>query len=309
MLSIIIPIYNVEAYLPQCLESMNILRKATDVEFILVDDGSPDNCGKICDEYATQHEDVKVIHQKNGGLSAARNAGINAAQGDYLWFIDSDDFLNTDALKVVKALKEQKADIFFFGTKLCDENGTVSGEIGRGLQTGNYSAIDIFRAFRFPFSGVQFSVFGRSVFQDVRFKEGIVSEDWQLILRALVKAEICFVVDANPYCYRIRTSGSITHSAKTFRYVRDSVDIAQDFYDCLNDKNILPQNKYILYAGICSMLVGVRRLITDEIEDKGDKKQSLDYFAQKTFWKEALCKGGNWKQWMQYYVLRLLTIF
>lgn len=303
MLSIIIPIYKVEQYLPQCLKSIDNLRKVTKLEVILVDDGSPDNCGKICDEYAAKHNDTKVIHQKNAGLSAARNAGIDAANGDYIWFIDSDDFLNEEASNVVKAIEKNDADIYFFGTRTCDEQGKVTGEIRRGLDTGYYSSLQVFQTFSFPFSGVPFSVFRSSVFKDKQFKVGIISEDWQFILRALTYAKKCYLIDTVPYCYRIRTSGSITHSTKTFRYVRDDVDIAQDFYDCLNDKNIVAENRQILYSGICAMLVAVRRLVLGEIKDKGEKRKSLDYFLTKHFWKEALHKGGNWKQWIQYYML------
>lgn len=302
-LSIIIPIYKVEKYLPQCLDSMENIRGKADCEFILVDDGSPDNSGKLCEEYAAKHNDTKVIHQKNAGLSAARNAGIDASTGDYLWFIDSDDYLDEDAVKVINVIINTDAEIYFFGTKLCDDSSNFLKEVRRGLNTGYYYPYQVFQAFRFPFSGVQFSIFRRSVFHDKRFKVGIVTEDWQFILRAMVYAKKCYVVDISPYCYRIRNSGSITHSAKTFKYVHDDVDIAQDFYDCLKDNTISQENRIILYSGICAMLVSIRRLTFGEIKDKSEKRKARQYFFTKNFWKEALHKGGNWKQWIQYYML------
>ena len=157
-ISIIVPIYKVEDYLPQCLESLDIVRRVAKTEVILVDDGSPDNCGMICDDYAEIHKDTVVIHQKNAGLSAARNAGINVATSNYIWFIDSDDFINDNAVGVIKNIERYDADIYFFGTKLCEEGGKVKGEIRRGLTTGQYSPLQVFQAFRFPFSGVPFSI-------------------------------------------------------------------------------------------------------------------------------------------------------
>lgn len=89
--SIIIPIYNVEKYLRQCIDSV-LAENFLDCEIILVNDGSPDGCGEICDEYANKYSHIKVIHKHNGGLSDARNAGIKEAKGDYLIFLDSDDY-------------------------------------------------------------------------------------------------------------------------------------------------------------------------------------------------------------------------
>ena len=93
LISIIIPIYNVEKYLKRCVESV-VNQTYKNLEIILVDDGSPDNCGKICDEFARKDERIKVIHKKNGGLSDARNAGIDVAKGEFLSFIDSDDYVD-----------------------------------------------------------------------------------------------------------------------------------------------------------------------------------------------------------------------
>ena len=90
IISIIVPIYNVEEYLPKCIDSI-LNQTYKELEVILVDDGSPDSCGKICDRYAKKDERVKVIHQKNGGLSAARNSGLDCANGEYIGFVDSDD--------------------------------------------------------------------------------------------------------------------------------------------------------------------------------------------------------------------------
>lgn len=115
MISIIVPIYKVEKYLRRCIESL-LNQDYHDIEIILVDDGSPDNCGIICDEYANKDTRIKVIHQKNGGLSAARNSGIDIAHGDYLMFVDSDDWVekNYCSMALQKA-KETESDIVVFG--------------------------------------------------------------------------------------------------------------------------------------------------------------------------------------------------
>ena len=95
MVSIIVPIYNVEQYISKCIESI-LAQTYRDFELILVDDGSPDMCGTICDEYARTDSRVYVIHQENKGLSAARNAGISLAKGEYISFIDGDDYVEKD---------------------------------------------------------------------------------------------------------------------------------------------------------------------------------------------------------------------
>lgn len=99
--SLILPVYNVEAYLDRCMRSI-LEQDFQDYEIILVDDGSPDRCGEICDGYARKYSHVHVIHKPNGGLSSARNAGLQAAKGEYIWFIDSDDWIEPGALSLLR---------------------------------------------------------------------------------------------------------------------------------------------------------------------------------------------------------------
>ena len=99
-ISIIVPIYNVEKYLDECLNSI-VNQSYTNLEIVLVDDGSPDNCPKMCDEWAKKDNRIIVIHKENGGLSDARNAGLNAITGDYFVFVDSDDFVHKDYIKIL----------------------------------------------------------------------------------------------------------------------------------------------------------------------------------------------------------------
>ena len=99
LISVIIPVYKVELYLKQCVESI-LIQTYSNIEIILVDDGSPDSCPQICDEYARKDYRIKVIHKSNGGLSDARNVGLNGAVGQYVVFVDSDDYwLNENCLK------------------------------------------------------------------------------------------------------------------------------------------------------------------------------------------------------------------
>ena len=111
MVSVIVPVYKVEPFLRRCVDSI-LTQTYQNLEIILVDDGSPDNCGKICDEYAAQDPRVKVIHRENGGLSAARNTGMENASGEYLAFIDSDDWIEPWSMEIMRKLAaEHDADI------------------------------------------------------------------------------------------------------------------------------------------------------------------------------------------------------
>ena len=111
LISVIIPVYNVEKYLRECLDSV-LAQTYKNLEIILIDDGSPDNCGKICDEYAQKDNRIKVIHQVNQGVSAARNAGLKVATGEYIAFVDSDDFIKPDMYEYLYALiSKEHADM------------------------------------------------------------------------------------------------------------------------------------------------------------------------------------------------------
>ena len=112
--SVVIPVYNVEQYLPRCVESV-FAQTLRDIEIILVDDGSPDGCGAMCDAYAKEDPRVKVVHKQNGGLASARNAGMDVMTGEYLFFLDSDDWIDPDGLERLLALaKEYDVDFVRF---------------------------------------------------------------------------------------------------------------------------------------------------------------------------------------------------
>lgn len=115
MISIIVPVYRVEEYIKECIDSI-LAQTYTDLEIILVDDGSPDNCGNICEDYSKKDERIKVIHKSNGGLSDARNAGIKAAKGEYIGFVDSDDWIEPNMYETLyKACSTNNADIAICG--------------------------------------------------------------------------------------------------------------------------------------------------------------------------------------------------
>ena len=112
--SIIVPVYKAEQYLHRCVDSI-LSQSFTDCELILVDDGSPDKSGEICDEYASRDSRIQVIHKQNGGVSSARNAGLDVAHGEYVWFVDSDDWIENDSLKeIYNIMDKTNADICFF---------------------------------------------------------------------------------------------------------------------------------------------------------------------------------------------------
>lgn len=121
-ISVIVPVYKVENYLDKCIESIQN-QSYSDIEIILVDDGSPDNCGKICDEYAKNDTRIKVLHKENAGVSVARNTGMAAATGEYIMFVDSDDYIDENMISDM--VSHLPADIVICGLKYVNTDGTV----------------------------------------------------------------------------------------------------------------------------------------------------------------------------------------
>lgn len=137
LISVIIPVYNVEKYICQCMDSV-VNQTYHNIEIILIDDGSPDNCGKICDEYAQKDGRIKVIHKKNGGLSAARNDGIRTATGEWVTFVDPDDWLDVDSFKsVFEAIKDYDVDV------ICD-GGSFYEYGNRSKKRYSFDKIELF---------------------------------------------------------------------------------------------------------------------------------------------------------------------
>ncbi len=229
-LSIVVPIYNVEQYLRKCVDSLlNQDLPKEDYEIILVDDGSPDRCGEICDEYAVKHSNIKVVHRENGGLSAARNSGIEIAQGKYIQFVDSDDFLEPNVLKaLVEKMEKDNLDILRFNYQNVNEKYEVFEPNKSGKPFVDYrdevcdGITFLNERLGYACYAWQFMLRTDLVKSIPLFKEGIYFEDVEWTPRALTVADRVTSVNTMVYDYLVR-EGSIT-KGKTVEKKRKIVE-------------------------------------------------------------------------------------
>lgn len=229
-ISVIVPVYNVEPYLQRCVDSI-LSQRYTDFELILVDDGSPDNCGAICDEYAKQDCRIRVIHQENGGLSAARNAGLEAAKGEYLAFVDSDDCIREEMFEVLlQELKRTGAD--FIKSNFIPFSEDVPPCQAKGVRTVTvYSPLDAIQDFfkteytsrKHMKSTVWDALYKRTLFAPIsgdalKFPVGKINEDTYIFPELIFRAKKIAHIDEAFYCYFMRAD-SIVHSGLTEREI------------------------------------------------------------------------------------------
>lgn len=218
LFSIIVPVYKVEEYIEKCVDSI-LLQSYNDFELILVDDGSPDKCPLICDKYKEKDSKIKVIHKKNGGLSSARNEGLKAATGDYILFLDSDDFfLSEYALEHISQKTHKKPDLILYKTAKSDETGEQifypDMDFSFGDKNVSYEQmlLTTVRGEEFQASAwskaVKRTVLTRN---RIEFEEGLLGEDIDWYLSVVRNAHTYEVINEYLYVYRQR-KGSITHS-------------------------------------------------------------------------------------------------
>ncbi|MBP3817351.1 MAG: glycosyltransferase family 2 protein [Butyrivibrio sp.] len=214
LVSIVIPVYNVEKYVSTCIDSV-LKQTYKNIEVILVDDGSTDNSGKICDEYACHNKHVICLHKENGGLSDARNFGKHYCKGEYLSFIDSDDFISPYFIETMVGLLEKNAaDIvalscgvnFWDGDDMPSlaqsefeyRSKVVSADIGLRLQLQQRIGTE-----------AQFKVVRRSLYDDIDFPLGWVYEDLATTYRLFLNSSKVVIVDGELYAYRMRNDSII----------------------------------------------------------------------------------------------------
>ena len=237
--SVIIPVYKVEKYLCQCVESV-LSQTFRDIEVILVDDGSPDGCPAICDEFAVADPRVKVIHKENGGLSDARNCGIRAAAGKYLLFLDSDDYWDDpEALETIRRRIGQygeTADMVIFQAKLLYSDGTVVPDHYRFPENFNDMTREealVYMVQNGLLLGSACSKVVRRSFlleQDLFFKVGIKSEDIHWIFRVAAAMPKYQYTDQYFYMYRKGRPGSISTTV-SFAHLCQLADMLEEFSD------------------------------------------------------------------------------
>lgn len=291
LISIIVPIYNVSKYLDRCMESL-LKQTYTNIEIIMVDDGSPDDCGSKCDDYASRDCRIKVIHKQNAGLGMARNSGLDIANGKYVAFIDSDDYVNIEMIeKLYHRLQNTKADTCFcryynvtaekmnilapeiykknnyhqdeikeillgMVGSLPEEPGDV--EIGMSVWKGLYS-LDIINKSKIRFQS----------------ERKYISEDIIFHIEYLQKAQKV-VVEETPNYYYCDNGGSLTKSYKANRFEMEKILFQKE----INELDKIFQREEYNQRLFKSFLGRVRRCISQEVNDNLNRKNARKNIRQ-----------------------------
>lgn len=237
IISVIVPVYNVAHYLKQCIES--IISQEGNIEIILVDDGSPDVSSSICDEYAQKDNRIHVIHKQNGGVSSARNAGLDTAQGEWIWFVDGDDYIADNVLKrICQEIQEHPhTDLIQMGMNyLYDDNRLVPQRI---------KFVDNLKKNKFLLQYITYHnprlLFKKEIIEKnrLRFTQGLrVAEDQEFQLKYMMLCKAPIQIPISAYIYRQR-EGSATHDSDTSnRIVNDTFTVLGNLNRFINEKQI-----------------------------------------------------------------------
>ncbi len=273
MISVIVPVYNVSEFLSQSLDSI-INQTYKDIEIILVDDGSTDESGKICDVYASNDSRVRVIHKSNGGLSSARNAGLDIALGDYITFVDSDDIIEECMLE--EMYKYAKSDDY--GFIACGINNFFDGTYDEQWPFMNRGVENVLEAKKYIKGILERhydnaacgKLYSSKLLKKIRFKYGVINEDILFNIEFLSNARLVFVTDSPYYKYRLR-KGSITRQVNP--RLHDFVDNAFEVKNMIvssGEKELYPFCDGYIYGQIADFVSIVSRY-----NAKNDNKQYI----------------------------------
>lgn len=216
-ISVIVPVYNVARYLEQCINSI-LEQTYTNLEIILVDDGSTDQSGSICDLYKEKDSRITVIHKKNGGLSDARNTGLNICKGNYISFVDSDDYLSPYFYEILMSVaKKKNCDIVALkgGTSFWDgEESPVLAKSKDEFSVRYLKSYDVLERMLYQeiATGAPFKIYKKKTFEKICFPEGYLYEDVATTYKPFFNAEKCAIVEAEIYAYRKRRDSIIRQS-------------------------------------------------------------------------------------------------
>lgn len=205
LISVVLPIYNVENYIEKCIESI-LNQTYSNIEIILVDDGSPDSCPEMCDEYAKKDKRVRVVHKENGGLSDARNAGIKVASGEYITFVDSDDYVDRDYIEFLyNTIEKENADIAIGAHRVLYDSGKIIEKATH--ENSILEPKEVLERILYD-DGIDLSAWGKlykmSLFEDIKFPKGRLFEDSATTYMLIDKAKKIAINSESKYNYIIR---------------------------------------------------------------------------------------------------------
>ena len=228
LVSIIVPVYNVENYLPKCIDSI-LAQTYTHIEVILVNDGSQDSCPQICDEYAGKDSRVRVIHQTNGGRSRARNVGLDSATGEYIMFVDADDWVDADYVeKLYDVAISNNAQLAVGRYRLVYSDSVLDESTGEILVLEDAEPLEFYVRGYANYqnaNAVWVKLYQRELLEGIRFVEGKYFEDVMFVTRVYAKCTKCIYFDQALYNYNIATPTSITYAGVTELTFRDEIPI------------------------------------------------------------------------------------
>lgn len=320
LISVIVPVYNVEPYIRQCLDSI-ISQTYQNLEIILVDDGSPDNCGAICDEYACCDNRIKVIHKENGGLSSARNVGLRVAHGEYLGFVDSDDWIESDMFEYLsKNILIYAADIAAcgrievypqykkaFGWKKTEryDKEQATKHLLENKSLRNY---------------VWDKLWKRELFEEVEFPEGRTFEDISVVHKLFAKADKIVCLPEFKYNYRQRSDGIVGS-----KLLKNEIDHFKADIQRYEDMRMQwPQFARILEAHCVEDAVNIWRMCG--FNGSSERKKNMDELKCVSGWIKTVDREGkrsadlgitgkitlwlcNYAVWWSFMLAKLLTFF
>jgi len=276
LVSVIVAVYNIEEYLPRCVDSI-LAQTYGKLEIILVDDGSKDRSGSICDDYAGKDPRVRVIHKKNGGLSDARNAGMDVASGEYIGFVDGDDWIEPDMYRAMyHACEKEKAQVAACRYKQITKSGVIDGSAGNSVSLSRDKALEIYVCGDeryLIYNSVWSKLFARELVEDMRFPVGKNSEDIMFTTKAFCRMERLAYLDEAYYNYVLDREGSIMNEKAGERRLRDEIPFWQEqivyFRDAgmpeLSDKAAYHFYRRLLFYYIDFMENKKTRIFADQI--------------------------------------------
>lgn len=277
LISVVVPVYNVEQYLERCVDSI-LAQTYSNLELILVDDGAKDSSGVICDAYAQKDTRVRVIHKENGGLSSARNAGIDIAQGDYISFVDSDDWIEPDALEnLLNAAVQNQVELVVGGRWDVNEKTGIK-KLGLCPEKEEVLSGETLVKRIFLWQGCDSSscdkLYHRRLFREMRFPYGVVCEDIPIMYKIVLDAGRVAMMPKPFYNYFHR-SGSITYtkiSERTFHFSQHTVGVLA--YIRENHPSLLTAARYLRVRSLVYSVLSV------DLASPEDRKKFRDMCRQ-----------------------------